>query len=222
MTKVGPGGTAAADTMPQGLRDIHLFYLRYRLPPHLRNAASLLFCLILAGIPARPCEAQKAVTFPDTLSYSLDKAKINLPADFEGRTNLLLISFEPEQQKDVDSWFPVAQALLHTDFNFRWYRLPISARENFVFRWWENSSMRSDEEDPETWHWIIPLYVDKDAFRRALNIPNERNVVALLTDKQGRVLWQASGPLTPQKRVSLMAAVTGAAAPRAAGSSATN
>jgi hypothetical protein len=152
-------------------------------------------------------DVPKPVVFPPVLSYSLDKVKVSLPADLEGKANLLLISFEPEQQKDVDTWFPVAQALQHTNFDFRWYRLPVSNRENLVFRWWENSSMRSDESDPETWHWIVPLYVNKDEFRHTLDIPDEHSIVALLTDKQGHVLWRASGDLTAEKRASLLAAV---------------
>jgi hypothetical protein len=176
----------------------------------MRYAARIVFCLALLPLAhaAQSSDAQKSTVFPGTLSYRLDKAKVTLPDDLEGTTNLLLISFEPEQQKEIDTWVPAAQALQHTDFNFRWYRLPVSSRENFIFRWWENSSMRSDETDPETWHWIIPLYVNKDEFRRALQIPNEHDVVALLTDKQGHVLWRASGAMTPQKRLSLLAAAT--------------
>jgi hypothetical protein len=173
----------------------------------MRNAARIILCL--AALPLSYAvlsgDAQTPAVFPATLSYSLDKTKVNLPSDFEGKTNLLIISFEPEQQKDVDTWVPVASALQHTDFYFRWYRLPVSARENVIFRWWENSSMRSDETDPETWHWIIPLYVDKDGFRKALEIPNEHDVVVLLVDKQGHVIWRSSGPLNAQKRASLLA-----------------
>jgi hypothetical protein len=176
----------------------------------MRYAARILLCLAVSPLAhaAQSSDSPSTAVFPATLSYSLDKAKVNLPAGLEGKTNLLLISFDPEQQKDIESWFPVAQALQHTDFNFRWYRLPVSGRENFIFRWWENSSMRSDEEDPETWHWIVPLYVNKDEFRRALQIPNEHSIVALLTDRQGRVLWRSSGPLNAQKRAALLAAAT--------------
>jgi hypothetical protein len=174
----------------------------------MRYAARIIFSLAVLPLvhAAQSSDTQKPLVFPGILSYSLDKAKVNLPSDLEGKTNLLLISFEPEQQKDIDSWTPVAEALQHSDFSFRWYRLPISSRENFVFRWWENSSMRSDESDPETWHWIIPLYVNKDEFRRTLQIPNEHEIVALLTNKQGQVLWRSSGSLTPQKRLSLLTA----------------
>ncbi len=177
----------------------------------MRYGARILFCL--AALPLSyatgSVDAQNQAVFPAMVSYSLDKARVDLPSGLEGKTNLLLISFEPEQQKDIDSWMSAAAALQHTNFSFRWYKLPVSTRENFVFRWWENSSMRSDETDPETWHWIIPLYVNKDEFRKALQIPNERDVVALLADKQGHILWRASGAMNPQKKTALMTAAGG-------------
>ena len=155
-------------------------------------------------------DTSKPPVFPPLTSYSLDKTKLLLPGDFAGQLDLLLISFKPEQRTDIDTWMPVAQALQHTNFNFRWYRMPVSGPENFVFRWWENSSMRSDETDPETWPWIVPLYVEKNSFRRSLQISGERQIVVMLVDKQGRVLWHADGTLTPDKRTSLAAAVAAA------------
>jgi len=133
-------------------------------------------------------------------SYSLDKQKVSLPGGLEGQTDLLLISFKPEQQADIDSWLPAAQALQHASFQFRYYQLPVAERENFVFRWWESSSMRSDQTDPETWHWIVPLWVDRKSFFADLQIPNEKQVVILLVDRQGHILWRASGPMSADTR----------------------
>lgn len=140
-------------------------------------------------------------------SYSLDKQKVSLPGEMEGRIDLLILSFEPEQQKDSDSWLPAAQALQHMNFQFRYYQLPVAGRENMLFRWWDTSSMRSDQTDPVTWHWIVPLFVDRNKFLHDLDIANDKQVVALLVDRQGHILWRASGPLTPDKHSSLMAAV---------------
>ena len=154
-------------------------------------------------------QPQKPAAFPPVTSYSLDKQKVDLPTGMEGQVNLLLISFQQEQMKDLETWFPVAQGIQHSDFNFRYYRLPVASRENILFRWWEVSSMRSDETDPETWHWIVPLFLDKEDFRHSLQIPDEKQVVILLTDRQGHILWRASGPLTPEKRAALNAAMTG-------------
>lgn len=154
-------------------------------------------------------QTQKQAVFPNITAYSLDKQKVNLPGGLEGQLDLLLISFEPEQQKDIASWMAAAQALQHSSFQFRYYLMPVSGRENFVFRWWETASMRSDETDPVTWHWTIPLFVDRKQFLDDLQIPNEKQVVALLVDRQGRVLWRSSGPITRDKRASLMTAAHG-------------
>lgn len=172
--------------------------------------AGLALCVAIQPIAraAQNGDNSRPAVFPPIVSYSLDHAKLNLPADFVGQLDLLLISFEPEQQTQIDTWMPVAEGFQHTNFNFRWYRLPVSSRENIVFRWWENSSMRSDESDPETWPWIVPLYVDKDSFRHSLQISGEHQIVELLVNKQGKVLWRATGPLTPDKRTSLAAAIS--------------
>lgn len=152
-------------------------------------------------------DASRAAVFPQVTAYNLNKSRLNLPADFAGQLDLLLISFQPEQRAQIETWMPLAQALQHTNFTLRWYRLPISNRENFIFRWWEDSSMRSDESDPETWPWIVPLYVDKNSFRHTLQIPTEHEIAVLLVDKQGRVLWRASGTLTPDKRTALTSTI---------------
>ncbi|HTW48661.1 MAG TPA: hypothetical protein VMD92_11980 [Acidobacteriaceae bacterium] len=158
------------------------------------------------ALPLLASQGAKPAEFPSITSYSLDKQKVALPGGMEGQTDLLILSFALEQKKDVDSWLPAAQALQHSNFQFRYYQLPIFTRENFVFRWWETSSMRSDETDPVTWHWIVPLFVDREKFRRDLDIPNDKQVVVLLADRQGRILWRASGPMTDDKRASLMQA----------------
>jgi hypothetical protein len=164
--------------------------------------------LLAAGVLAfgRAAQNQKQVTFPTITSYALDKQKITLPGEMEGETDLLIISFEPEQEKDVQSWLPVAQGLQHSNFKFRYYELPVNAKENFVFRWWDTSSMRSDETDPVMWHWIVPLFVDRQDFRKQLDIPNLKQVVVMLVDRQGHVLWRASGAMSEDKRASLLAA----------------
>lgn len=179
----------------------------YYLLPFIASCALLGANSITAS--AQNTSATPAV-FPNITTYNLDKVKFNLPSDFSAQFNLLLISFQPEQQTQIETWMPVAQALQHTNFNLRWYRMPVSASENILFRWWDNSSMRSDETDPETYRWIVPLYVNVNNFRRSLQIPTTRQITVLLVDKQGRVLWRAEGPMTPEGRASLRAAVAAA------------
>lgn len=174
--------------------------------------AWLAFCAVVLPIAhaAQPGKTSGPAVFPRLTTYALNRARLNLPADFAAPLDLLLISFQPEQQTQIQTWMPLAQGLQHTNFNFRWYRMPVSNRENFIFRWWDNASMRSDESDPETWPWIVPIYVDKDSFRHRLQILSEKQITVLLVNKQGKVLWRAEGPLTPDKRSALIAAVSAA------------
>lgn len=171
--------------------------------------ACAVFCALATPLAAQNNPSGTAV-FPTISAYNLAKAKLNLPSDLAARFDLLLISFQPEQQTQIDSWMPVAQALQHTNFDFRWYRMPVSASENILFQWWDNSSMRSDETDPETYPWIVPLYVDVKSFRRSLKIPTTHAISVVLVDKQGQVLWRAEGAMTPAARTSLIAAVNAA------------
>lgn len=151
----------------------------------------------------------QSVAFPSVTAYNLDKQKVTLPGGMEGQTDLLLLSFETEQQKDIDSWLPAAQALQHSNFTFRYYELPVFGKENFIFRWWDASSLRTDETDPESMRWIVPLFIDRQKLIKDLDVPNEKQVVVLLVNRQGQILWRASGPMTEAKRQSLMAAAAG-------------
>jgi hypothetical protein len=67
--------------------------------------------------------------------------------------------------------------------------------------------MRAGIPDPVARERTITLYLDKDAFRGALQLATEEDIQALLLDRQGRVLWRAEGILTPDKAASLEAAV---------------
>jgi len=49
----------------------------------------------------------------------------------------------------------------------------------------------------------ITLYLEKPAFRRALQLPREDTIYALVVDRTGNVLWRAEGPCTDEKAQSL-------------------
>lgn len=209
---LGPG-SGQAENQPHVLRVIPFLkvfknpsasFLDNRLRLSKSWLAPLLLCWALPLLAAQP---PRQVVFPPITAYSLDKQKITLPDGLAGQTDLLVISFEPEQRKDVESWLPAAQALQHTNFQFRYYQVPVSGRENILFRWWETSSLRSDETDPESWPWIVPIFVDRQKFLQDLQIPDEKQVMVLLVDRQGHLLWRATGAMTQEKRASLMAAV---------------
>ncbi len=137
--------------------------------------------------------------FPPVQGSNLERRQFRLPDDFEGERNLVLIAFQREQQFDVDTWTTPIKGLLERYPELRFYELPTIKRGNPLFRFWLDTAMRAGIPDQTAREQTITLYLDKEAFRSALNLPSEETIYALLVDRQGRVLWRAEGPFTEEK-----------------------
>src|SRR5271157_1852645 len=85
--------------------------------------------LLLVGIVAVAVQAQQPDTtsqgsFPPLKSETLEKQAVQLPQDFQGERNLLLIAFQREQQKDTDTWLAQMKRFEDIDKGFRYYEIP--------------------------------------------------------------------------------------------------
>ena len=147
--------------------------------------------------------------FPVTTGSNLQRKKLNLPEDLEGELNLVFIAFQQWQQTQVDTWIPFARQIEETYPAVRYYELPTIQRLNVLARTFINEGMRAGIPDPVARERTITLYVDKDAFRKALQLSHEDDIYVLLLDRQGQVLWRAEGAFTPEKGDSLAAALRG-------------
>ncbi len=164
------------------------------------------------GLSAAPPsgKAVHAGVFPVVSAEALDKSVIDLPAQLEGRENLLVLAWERDQSPQMETWTAVAQALQHSHPDFRVYRMLVSAPENFLFRWWDNASLRAAETDPDLLHWSVPIYMDKATLHSAIGLgANEKSITVLLVDRAGKIQWKAQGDSTAATRASLAAAVNG-------------
>lgn len=166
---------------------------------------TLLLLISCVALPALPqSSSPPGVFLPSVTGTALDKAKLTLPADFSAPLNLLILSFRRDQQTAVESWLPVPRQSGEPARVQTW-NLPISGREDNIYRWWLNTSMRDSTPPGESTHNIVPLYVNKPRFLKRLDIASEKDVVVLLTNKAGLVLWRSSGAVTPEKKTSLLA-----------------
>jgi hypothetical protein len=136
---------------------------------------------------------------PPVTAYALDRAKVTLPADFAAPLNILILSFQRDQQSAVDGWF----GMLGTTPGVQTWLLPISQRENMLYRWWLNASLRGSQAASQPRKYTVPLYVNKTEFLRSLQVSSEQDIVLLLTDKTGRVLWRTEGPVNDGKKAAL-------------------
>lgn len=146
-------------------------------------------------------------TFPKLTASNLQKKPLSLPGDFAGDRNLLLIAFQRKQQENVDTWLREMKRF-ESSPDFQYYELPTISKLNPIARWFINRGMRSGIPDPEARARTITLYLDKTEFKKALNLPDESQIYAILVDRAGRVHWRAEGDFDEAKAAGLQQALS--------------
>lgn len=171
------------------------------------GAITMLSFLTLAELGgfsySSPAASVSAAQFPTVKASNLEKRELSLPADFEGERNLLLIAFEREQQKNVDTWLHEMKRFEELDPGFRYYELPTIQRPIGWMRWFIDSGMRRGIPDRKARERTITLYLDKKPFCDALHITNQKKIYALLVDRSGQILWRSDGDFDETKGASL-------------------
>jgi hypothetical protein len=150
---------------------------------------------------------ENQVKFPEVSGSNLLRQKVTLPKDLQGQINILFIAFQQWHQASVDSWVPLARRLEKTFPDVRYYELPVIYRMNFLSQTFLNEGMRAGIPNQNTREKTITLYVDKLAFRRALDIPNEDAITLLVSDRQGNILWRSMGAFTDEQGNALFQAI---------------
>ena len=145
--------------------------------------------------------------FPQVTGSNLLRQKVTLPDDLQGDLNILLIAFHRWQQTWVDSWIPFARQIEQSFPGVMFYELPVIYKMNFFSQTFLNEGMRAGIPNPTTRQKTITLYIDKKAFRQALDIPDEDTIWVLVLDRQGNVLWRIDGAYSQEKGDSLFKAI---------------
>ncbi len=176
-------------------------------PLHLTSAAGALGALALhapalAAQPAAPTEHR----FPSISATALSGRKFALPQDLEGEVNLVLVAFAREQQALVDGWLPTAKLLAAELPGLRYYEMPTIGRGFVLISPIIANGMRGGVTAQADREATITLYTNKDAFRRALGLPSDDTVYALLLDRTATVRWRGEGTFTDAQGAALRAA----------------
>ena len=162
-------------------------------------AASVTVAILAMTAAVVPSRAM----FPSLKAANLDKQELQLPAGFSGELNLVLVAFKREQQRDVDTWLKVLPQVQHEHPGLAYYELPTIARLNALARWFIDNGMRGGIPGKAQRARTVTLYIDKDPFKKALEINSEDRIYALLLDKTGAVVWRADGAYDEAKGKSL-------------------
>ena len=153
--------------------------------------------------------AEPGTTFPQVVGINLEGEEVALPAGFEGQRNLVAIGFEREHQVDIDTWIAVADDLMADNETLRFYEVPTIYELGAASRLWINNGMRQGIPAPEARARTITVYLDREAFRAALAIPDVDDIQILLLNEAGKVLWRTEGPVTLEAKADLERALSG-------------
>lgn len=164
---------------------------------------TVLATVLNAGVNEAKDSAERKLRFPSVEAANLDKHPVRLPQDFGGERNLVLIAFQRTQQKDVDTWLHEMKRFEEVDSGLRYFELPIIGRLNGLARWFIDNGMRGGIPGHEQRARTITLYLEKEPFKAALGLGDEKRIYALLLDREGNVLWRAEGTFDEAKGSSL-------------------
>lgn len=174
-------------------------------------APLLLSWMVLAMTFSSPPDSRATdPVFPAVEGQNLSGRTFALPNAFEGCVNLVFVAFKRQQQDDVDTWLPAAARLAGEHATLRYYELPTLGRGMRLMRPLIDGGMRSGIPDRGQRDRTITLYLDKDRFRRSLQLASEETVYALVVDRAGRVLARADGRHAPAKEKVLADAIQSA------------
>jgi len=147
------------------------------------------------------------MTFPTVNGSNLQRAKLTLPQDFEGKYNLLFIAFQQWQQDEVNTWIALAESCEAQFPELVYYELPTIRALNGLSKFFINEGMRAGIPNQKSRERTITLYLDKHDFRIALGLEDEEHIFALLIDHQGNEYWRARGPLSQSSEAGLLEAL---------------
>ena len=146
-------------------------------------------------------------TLPSVSGKNLLRQKMVFPRDFAGALNLVFIAFQQWQQRQVDSWVPLAEQLTAQFPHLAYYEFPVIDPLNPVSRLFINEGMRAGIPDPATRSRTVTLYLEKRPFCAALGIPDEADIEVILFDRAGQLLWRTRGECTIMLGSALTAAL---------------
>jgi hypothetical protein len=142
--------------------------------------------------------------FPMVSGFNLDRQEFEFPRDFGGELNLLIIPFQQYHQTIVNTWIPTLQEIEASFPGFIYYELPTIYEMPVLSRTFINEGMRAGIPDQTARERTITLYLDKAAFRSALDITTEDDIHLFLIDRDGEILWRTIGEFSQEKADDLL------------------
>ena len=164
-----------------------------------------------SGVRVSPCiesDGGACLKFPAVSGTNLLGTAYDLPQDFAGAYNLIVISFDEEQTVRAEGWLPLAREIAERDPDFAYYSLPTLKAMTPLVRGIITGGMTVVIPDEHLREITIMLFLDDlDAFVNGLSITDKNGLQVLLLNAAGEVIWRASGDYSDTSGNDLRAAI---------------
>lgn len=132
-----------------------------------------------------------------------------LPRSYMSMMEIICISFQPDMEKRSnistrtprfdDEWLPFLDDLARKNPDIAFYELPTLNISYILVRRVIDGGMQAGIPDKNARERTITLYLNKKAFSKELDIPDEKTITVLLINKKGEVIWRTQGRFTNEK-----------------------
>jgi hypothetical protein len=134
------------------------------------------------------------VAFPKLAARNLQGVDVTLPDAFTGERNVVIVAFQRNHQRLVDSWLPWLEEHAATDPGLRFYELPTIGRLWAPVRPFIDGGMAASIREPVVLQRTLTIYGDVDRVTAPLGIASRSTIALFLVDGTGMVRWGGQGP----------------------------
>jgi hypothetical protein len=150
--------------------------------------------------------ASRAQTIPSTKTKALDNSEVTLPPEGGRRPLILVVGFSRRGGQMCTPWSKRVAADFRNDSRVNYFQVPVLEGAPSFVRPMILRGMRKDRPAEDLPH-TIPVYDHEAEWKKAASFSNTDNAYILVTDAQGRVVWQTQGALSDTSYGELRSAV---------------
>ena len=157
----------------------------------MRYFASLIIKLCFAASLLVMSAGANAASIPKMEGETLDKVERVYPKDFNGKSTMMVVLFDQDQQEQLDGW---ADAISDLPQDMPMVEIALIGKVNGMVKYFIKGGMRDLYEDsPDRMARMMPYFGDADKVKKRMKITDITKVHAFLLSASGKVLWQAAG-----------------------------
>jgi hypothetical protein len=142
---------------------------------------------------------------PPISAETLSGRVVDLPASMPAERTILLLGFKQSHQAEFDAWRTQLPSLVGEDVD--WLELPFVHVPGFL-RGIIGSAMNRSLKDPVVRAHFAPVWADPGPVLQAFDITTDDEMVLVVVDATGSLLFRVDGAPTDERRADLTAALS--------------